>query len=119
MLIVMNDNNNNLRKGEKMKVTHSELEAFRQAVEANEIRYLYRMGWACQANVLSARSTIVGGRKYIKVDIGSSGRYMVEKSTGLVFGIKAYGQIHRGHRYGTVAEHTNRLNSSPAPLRKR
>jgi len=47
------------------------------------------------------------GRKYANVDVGSSGRYMVELDTGNIYGIKAYGVIHRGHAYGnldTIAE---------------
>ena len=42
------------------------------------------------------------GRKYANVDVGSSGKYMVELSTGAIYGIKAYGVIHRGHYYGTL-----------------
>jgi hypothetical protein len=42
------------------------------------------------------------GRKFVNVDVGSSGKYMVEISTGNIFGIKAYGQVHRGHFYGTI-----------------
>lgn len=46
--------------------------------------------------------TIKHGRKYTKVDIGKSGKYMVVNETGEIFGIKAYGVIHRGHVYGTL-----------------
>jgi len=42
------------------------------------------------------------GRKYTNVDVGSSGKYMVELATGAIYGIKAYGVIHRGHSYGTL-----------------
>ena len=42
------------------------------------------------------------GKKYIKVDVGSSGKYMIETDTGDIYGIKAYGVIHRGHRYGNI-----------------
>jgi len=45
---------------------------------------------------------IIPGRKYVKVDIGHSGKYMVEVSTERIFGIKAYGSIRRGHLYGTL-----------------
>lgn len=45
---------------------------------------------------------IVEGRKYINVDVGSSGRYMVTKDTGQIFGCKGYGVIHTGHQYGTL-----------------
>lgn len=44
---------------------------------------------------------IVPGKKYAKVDVGSSGVYMVDLD-GNIFGIKAYGVIHRGHRYGNL-----------------
>jgi hypothetical protein len=46
------------------------------------------------------------GPKYTKVDRGPahnmSGMLMVENATGRIFGIKAYGVIHRGHAYGTL-----------------
>jgi len=49
------------------------------------------------------------GQKYVKVDVVNdggkgqrSGRYMVDVLTGEIFGIKAYGVIHRGHEYGTL-----------------
>lgn len=45
--------------------------------------------------------TVKPGRKYIKVDVGSSGTYMVNKKEE-IFGIKAYGVIHLGHKYGTL-----------------
>jgi hypothetical protein len=45
-------------------------------------------------------------KKYTRVDIGPehnmSGRYMIENETGAIYGIKAYGVIHRGHYYGTL-----------------
>lgn len=46
------------------------------------------------------------GKKYTKVDVGPrhnmSGEYMIDNATGEIFGIKGYGVIHRGHRYGTL-----------------
>ena len=42
------------------------------------------------------------GNKYARVDIGGSGRYMVELDTECIYGIKGYGVIHRGHSYGTL-----------------
>lgn len=53
--------------------------------------------------VTRACSTVVKpGPKYTKVDVGRSGKYMVVNETGQIFGIKAYGVIHRGHQYGTL-----------------
>lgn len=46
--------------------------------------------------------TVKGGKKYTKVDVGTSGKYMVEMDSGSIFGIKAYGVIHRGHQYGNL-----------------
>ena len=46
---------------------------------------------------------ILPAKKYTKVDIGTSGRFMVVNETGEIYGIKAYGVIHRGHFYGTLA----------------
>lgn len=60
-------------------------------------------------NSALADTTIVKvkpGRVYTKIDVGPahnmSGKYMVEHATGIIFGIKGYGQVHRGHRYGTL-----------------
>lgn len=48
--------------------------------------------------------TVKTGKKYTKVDVGRSGKYMVVNETGQIFGIKGYGVIHRGHYYGTLDE---------------
>ena len=46
------------------------------------------------------------GKKFARVDLGAemscSGKYMVHLETGDIYGIKAYGVVHRGHRYGTL-----------------
>lgn len=53
------------------------------------------------------------GAKYTKVDVGFDsaepgglgqwqGKLMVEHETGNVYGIKAYGKVHKGHLYGTL-----------------
>lgn len=50
---------------------------------------------------------VVPGPKYTKVNIGCrgnlSGKYMVENETGVIYGIKGYGKVHKGHVYGTLA----------------
>ena len=52
------------------------------------------------------KTRVVTGNKYTKIDVGPygqwSGRYMVDNTTGEIYGIKAYGVIHRGHSYGTL-----------------
>ena len=47
--------------------------------------------------------TVKIGRKYANIDIGNSGRYMVELATGNIYGIKGYGVIHRGWKFGSLA----------------
>jgi hypothetical protein len=46
------------------------------------------------------------GNVYTKVDVGPphnmSGRYMIDNETGEIYGIKGYGKVHKGHRYGTL-----------------
>lgn len=42
------------------------------------------------------------GKKYVYIICGSSGKYMIEIKTGNIFGIKGYGQVHKGHFYGTL-----------------
>lgn len=55
------------------------------------------------------------GRVYTKIDRGPrwgdgptdhnmSGFLMVENATGAIYGIKAYGKVHKGHYYGTLAD---------------
>ena len=44
---------------------------------------------------------VTPGKKYIKVDVGGSGKYMID-AEGRIWGIKAYGVIHFGHQYGTL-----------------
>jgi hypothetical protein len=84
------------------------VQAFAAKVDAAELESLIRNQVDCQANRDTAHALIIPGKKYIKVDIGSldrrisSGRYMVDVETEQIFGIKGYGVVHKGHRYGTL-----------------
>ena len=42
------------------------------------------------------------GKKFARVDVGASGKYMVDLDTLEIFGVKGYGVVHRGHCYGTL-----------------
>jgi hypothetical protein len=48
----------------------------------------------------------INGKKYTKIDVSScgqwSGKYMIDNATGDIFGIKGYGVIHKGHKYGNL-----------------
>ncbi len=76
--------------------------AFASLLEAESLTRLEQSSLACQANKDNCKTHIHEGKKYTRVDIGTSGRFMVENETGNIFGIKGYGVIHRGHFYGTV-----------------
>ena len=81
---------------------NEKLTAFAQLVEQEQIQRLQEQKLDCEANVKNARTRVIVGQKYAKVDVGTSGKFMVEVTTGNIFGIKAYGQIHKGHFYGTL-----------------
>jgi hypothetical protein len=78
------------------------IETFALLLEAEQLENLRQRGLNCENNILARKVKIVDGNKYIKVNVGTSGKYMVEKSTGIIFGIKGYGQVHKGHKYGTL-----------------
>lgn len=44
----------------------------------------------------------VEGKKYTKVDVGTSGKFMIDIKTEMIFGIKGYGVIHKGKMYGNL-----------------
>ena len=57
----------------------------------------------CQGNSRNAIVTIKPGRVYVQIDQGGSGRFMVERETGIIYGIRGYGKVHKGREYGTLA----------------
>lgn len=84
----------------------NKLEAFRQLVEADQLAEYRRNHEGMTINPElekdETRVRSIPGRKYAKVDVRTSGKFMVEVSTGNIFGIKGYGQVHKGHFYGTL-----------------
>jgi hypothetical protein len=46
-------------------------------------------------------------KKYFYIDYGTSGAYMIDKSTGEIYNIKAYGQINRAKFLGNINTLTN------------
>jgi hypothetical protein len=77
------------------------LQAFAAAVEAVELAALKAHDVDCESNRRNIIVTIKPGKKYTKVDVGGSGRFMIDQE-GNIFGIKGYGTVHLGHRYGTL-----------------
>lgn len=76
------------------------LNAFADLLATEQQRGLVSQGFTPELHNYAV--TVKVGKKFTKVDIGSSGRYMVDNSTGAIFGIKAYGVVHRGHQFGTL-----------------
>lgn len=77
------------------------VQEFADKVDAQTAMQLIRDGYGAQ--IESHRVRVTFGKKFARVDVGGSGRYMVDRE-GNIFGIKAYGVVHRGHRYGTLSE---------------
>jgi hypothetical protein len=96
--------NNELSVSEKQNLgpLADKIEAFATMVEVEQFARLASEGMTLEVHRPNYTVRIRPGAKYIKVDVGFSGKYMVEISTGNIFGIKAYGQIHRGHAYGNL-----------------
>ncbi len=82
------------------QATPERLERFRAMLEAQQVEGLLRKGH--NPDFLNVQCKIKMGRKYANVDVGGSGKYLVELSTSKIYGIKGYGVIHRGHYYGTL-----------------
>lgn len=65
---------------------------------------LTKRGYTHEPEFTSATNVVLG-RKYDKVDVGPrnnwSAKFMVTKS-GEIYGVKGYGVIHKGKKYGTL-----------------
>lgn len=84
-----------------MKNRQAKLTELACLIEIQSIERLKAQNLACQCNVDNCKTSIKQGKKYTKIDIGTSGKFMIDKE-GNIFGIKAYGVIHKGHYYGTL-----------------
>ena len=82
--------------------TQDKLETFRAVLEAAQIQGLKTMGITYAGSEQSVACTIKLGARYARVDVGHSGKYMIPLDTEEIFGIKGYGVIHRGYRFGTL-----------------
>ena len=72
-----------------------------EIIEKQQIERLHYRNLACQANIDSCKTSIKEGKKYIKIDVGTSGKYMIDRE-GHIFGIKGYGVINKKKYYGTL-----------------
>ena len=81
---------------------NTKLEALCNRITKEAQERLNKEGLGCQVNLDKAVCHFKPGNKYTKIDSAESGKYMVVNTTGEIYGIKAYGVIHKGHFYGTL-----------------
>ena len=83
-------------------ITIEDLQPFAMLLEAGQLAELIRRQCDCDVNRENAKVSVKLGSKYARVDIGPSGKYMVDRLTREIFSIKAYGVVHLGHQFGTL-----------------
>ena len=77
------------------------IKRFAELLEREQIEQLHKDNLACESNIFNCRVSVRPGKKYIKIDVGTSGKYMIDRD-GNIFGIKSYGVINRGHFFGNL-----------------
>ena len=77
------------------------LQEFADKVTQTGQESLRKAGMGCEANLRNAIARVKQGRKWAYVDVGCSGKYMVNPQ-GEIYGIKGYGVPHLGHYFGTL-----------------
>ena len=80
------------------------IKSFAETVQAQTLeRFIREYPDAALAGMVDswAKAKIRPGRKYTRVDVGDSGKYMIDQA-GNIYGIKAYGVPHLGKRFGTL-----------------
>jgi len=90
-----------------MENVKEKIKVFTELLENQSKECLIKKGLGCECNINYCKVSIKEGKKYTKIDMGGSGKYMID-TEGNIFGIKAYGVIHKGHIYGnldTLAEY--------------
>ena len=80
---------------------NEKIETFAKLLEKQQIDRLHKDGLNCQTNIDNCKTSIKFGKKYTRVDVGDSGKYMIDNDDQ-IFGVKGYGRIHHGHFYGTL-----------------
>ncbi len=79
------------------------LAAFVKMLTEHQQANLLARDMACEANMINHVAVVRGGiGRFVKVDVGTSGKYMVEVGTGRIYFIKGYGVVHYGYLFGTL-----------------
>lgn len=82
--------------------TTEKLAAFAALVTEHKRAYMARNNYGDHQFSSIAATQVKIGKRWARVDVGESGKFMVEMATEEIVGIKAYGVPHLGHRYGTL-----------------
>jgi hypothetical protein len=90
-----------MQRAVEINVLEEKLKVFAKVLEKEQIERLQKDGLGYQSNIDSVKVQIIEGKKYVKVNIGNSGKYMIDWD-GNIFGIKAYGVINKKKCYGTL-----------------
>jgi hypothetical protein len=80
----------------------NKIEEFARLLENDQIDDLKRSDLSCDCNILNCKVSIKTKKKYTCVDVGGSGKYMIDNETGEIFGIMGYGKVNKKHVYGTL-----------------
>lgn len=87
---------------EKTESTRDQkIEALRSLMTAQTKDFYIKEYGSAVPHLKQCEARIKPGKKYTKIDRGTSGVYMID-GEGNIFGIKAYGVIHRGYHFGTL-----------------
>lgn len=76
------------------------IEALAKLIETESKLRMESEGFTWAAHQGNYKVSIKPGKKYTKIDVGTSGKLMLDGEE--IYGIKAYGVIHRGHHYGNL-----------------
>lgn len=71
-------------------------------IQKETIAHLIEYNLDCPANIENARVTIVNGRKYLKLIVGSGVRYFVRLSDGVIFASASRKSPNFNRSFGTV-----------------
>ena len=80
----------------KGNIMQEKIKKFAELLEKQQIERLKACKLDCEANIINVQVHIKEGKKYTKVNVGTSGKYMIDEE-GNIFGIKGYGVINKSH----------------------
>lgn len=80
----------------------AKLNALAALITADRLAEYQRNGYTVGIANGKHVAKVTMGKKFAKIDANNSGFLMVDIESGEIFGVKAYGVVHRGHRYGTL-----------------